>query len=56
MGLTPDVAIYKARVEFRGWEDPDGGQLPSLEMLGAWVMVKKNDQWPLAAYFDRPLD
>ncbi len=54
--LTPDVAVYKARMDNTGLVDEDGKSLPQLKWLGAWVMVKKNGKWLSAAFFSRPIE
>ena len=54
--VTPDVAVYKARMDNTGLVDEDGKLLPQLKWLGAWVMVKKNGKWLNAAFFSRPIE
>ena len=54
--VTPEVAIYKFRVEITGSLDADGKPLPPLKMLYASVCVKKNDKWLRAAVFNRPVE
>jgi hypothetical protein len=54
--VTPDVAVYKARMDNTGLVDEDGKALPQLKWLGAWVMVKKNGKWLSAAFFSRLIE
>ena len=54
--VTSDVAIYKARMDNTGLVDEEGKLLPQLKWLGAWVMVKKNSKWLVAAFFSRPIE
>ncbi len=54
--VTPDVAVYKARMDNTGLVDEDGKPLPQLKWLGAWVMVKKNGKWLSAAFFSRLIE
>lgn len=54
--LTPDVAVYKARRDNTGLIDKDGKPRPQLKWLGAWVMVKKDNKWLVAAFFSRPIE
>jgi len=52
--ITADVARYKAYWEFSGMTDAQGKGLPPLKLLGACVMVKREGQWQMAAFFSRP--
>ncbi len=54
--FTPDVAVYKARMDNTGLVDEDGKPLPQLKWLGAWVMVKRNGKWFYAAFFNRTIE
>ena len=54
--VTPDVAVYKARMDNTGLVDEDGKPLQQVKWLGAWVMVKKNGEWLSAAFFSRPIE
>lgn len=54
--VTPDVAVYKTRMDNTGLVDEDGKPRPQLKWLGAWVMVKKNGKWLNAAFFSRPIE
>ncbi|MEE8186261.1 MAG: nuclear transport factor 2 family protein [Nitrososphaerales archaeon] len=54
--VTPDVAVYKARMDNTGLVDEDGKLLPQVKWLGAWVMVKKNGKWLSAAFFSRHIE
>jgi uncharacterized protein (TIGR02246 family) len=52
--LTPDVAIYKARGKFSNQVDDEGKTTPPQQYLHAWVVVKQNGEWRVAALFSSP--
>jgi hypothetical protein len=52
--LSSDVALYKAYWEFSGMVDVAGSPLPTMKLLGACVMVKRDGKWLMAAFFSRP--
>lgn len=54
--VTPDVAIFKGRLETSGLHDADGKPLPPSKRLQAWIFVKKSGQWLRAASFSRPIE
>ena len=54
--VTPDVAIFKERVELTGMFDAAGKPLPPRKTLEAWVVVKKNGKWMGAAFFQRTIE
>ena len=54
--VTPDVAIYKGRDETLGGTDADGNPRLPLRELRAWVLVKREGRWLLAAGFTRPTE
>jgi uncharacterized protein (TIGR02246 family) len=49
--LKPDVAIYKARGVFTNMPDDDGNVLPPQEMRHAWILMKEDGRWLIAANF-----
>jgi uncharacterized protein (TIGR02246 family) len=49
--LKPDVAIYKGRGEFTDMLDDDGNTLPPQEYRHAWILMKENGKWLVAALF-----
>ena len=54
--VTPDVAIFKERGELTGRFDADGKPQPPQKVLEAWVLVKKNGKWMVAAFFQRTIE
>ena len=54
--VTPDVAIYKYRLEMTGDVDADGKPLPPTKRLSARVFVKKDGKWLHAAAFARTIE
>ena len=54
--VTPEVAIYKGRMEYAGWVDADGKIAPPGKRLLARVLVKKQGQWLIAATFGRSIE
>jgi uncharacterized protein (TIGR02246 family) len=49
--VKPDVAIYKARSVFTDMLDDDGNKLPPQEYRHAWVLIKQDGRWLIAALF-----
>ena len=54
--MTPEVAIYKGRMEYAGWVDADGKIAATGKRLVARVLVKKQGQWLIAATFGRSIE
>ena len=55
--VTPDVAIYKARLAGSGAVDEEGKPIPPRKNMYAKVYVNKNGKWLGAhGYFNRPIE
>jgi uncharacterized protein (TIGR02246 family) len=54
--VTPDVAIYKQRIEVTGSVDGDGKPLPPARSLAAGVWVKQGGRWLESTFFSRPIE
>lgn len=54
--VTPDVAIYKLRMEVTNWIGQDGKPQPPAKYLRALILVKRNGKWLFAAPFNRPIE
>ena len=54
--VTPDVAIYRARVESTGWVGEDGKPRPPLKQLIAWVYAKQGGKWLTSMAFTQTIE
>ncbi len=54
--VTPDVAIYKALMDNTGLVDKEGKPRPQVKWLGAWLFVKRDGKWLLAAFFSSSIE
>jgi ketosteroid isomerase-like protein len=51
--ITPDAAIFNARVESASQVKKDGTPAPDAEWQGVWILTKKNGKWLIAAWYTR---
>ena len=53
--ITPNAAIYNARVNSSGQVNKDGTPMPDDEWQGVWILIKKDAKWLIAAWYTRPV-
>jgi hypothetical protein len=54
--VTPEVAIWKAKLEALNMLGDDGKLIPATKFLMASVLAKKNGKWLEVASFSRPIE
>jgi uncharacterized protein (TIGR02246 family) len=54
--VTPDVAIYKLRMEISGWKGEEGQPPPPTNYLRALVLAKRDGKWRFVTPFNRPIE